>query len=614
MGLFISCLTNPDPISQPTKHASPININANDNHCNNDINTNQDADINNTFQPPQTTNNDDVNGSVQPTFASVSRIQMQLTTNDILTAADLKSFRESQIQNKIENDETNHTNATSLIQNKIDDGYYDETERKLLEHTSRTAKYTVEEQSFIDAMEWKKGDMIGRGAYGTVYMGLNQSSGELMAVKEVQIVPNKGVVKKQNGVRSADQYVQSLESEIAVLSKLSHKNIVKYIGTQRDDKNLYILLEYVSGGSIASLLKTFGSFDESVVKIYTKHILEGLQYLHSHRIIHRDIKGGNILIDNNGVVKLADFGAAKKLADMSEQGQNPKSLHGTPYWMAPEVIKQTGHGRYADIWSLGCTVIEMLTGKPPWHQFKTQVSALFHIASTNKPPQLPPNLSPTARSFILQCLQRNPKHRPNSYKLLQHPFVCNVAKLAIETPNNVSLTMLSPATKQTELEYHADTYEEVNTIESVGDHSSEEIIKQNSDDKNDKMDSFCAIPLLQHHTQPTSINSNAPTQSNKSIRLRSQPSEADRKVIDQYLRAQYKTKRDHLTGEFKDSYVRGHTPDKNSSRNKLRNGQKVDIETVFRSTKVTPHSFNSPMMISDTDASNVMLINADHYM
>lgn len=117
-----------------------------------------------------------------------------------------------------------------------------------------------------------------------------------------------------------------------------------------------------------------------MIRVYSRQILEGLHYLHSHRIVHRDIKGANILIDNNGIAKLADFGAATNLIQSDD---NPKSLHGTPYWMAPEVIHQTGHSRQADIWSLGCTVIEMFTGKPPWNQFKTQVSALFHIGKYN---------------------------------------------------------------------------------------------------------------------------------------------------------------------------------------------------------------------------------------
>ena len=698
MGTAISCLANPDPIQ--SKNTSTKNVNISDNNQINNNNNNSNYNNNNLIS------NDNVNDTLQQqqransSLASISRIQMQLTTNDILTAADLKTFRESQQkndQNNINIPENNNENTNDsdnksnnlLVMDHIDhdDGYYDEKERKLFERRgfASSVSDTMEQQSNISRMEWKKGDMLGRGAYGTVYMGLNQSSGELMAIKEVQIVPNNGAVKNQNGVRGADQYVQSLESEIAVLSKLSHKNIVRYIGTQRDDKNLYIFLEYISGGSIVSLLKTFGSFDENVTKIYTRHILEGLQYLHSHRIIHRDIKGGNILIDNNGIPKLADFGAAKKLADISDTAANPKSLHGTPYWMAPEVIKQTGHGRYADIWSLGCTVIEMLTGKPPWHQFKTQVSALFHIASTNKPPQLPLTLSPIARSFILKCLQRNPKNRLNSYKLLQHPFVKDVV---VDSPQNEftsSLQILnknyvynnnnnnnfSPNNNKSPNNINNVTnYQQINTIESIGDHSSEEIKIINgkktiiNHEETIVNDSISAMPLLNNDTNsnqnnnvnnnknnirrnPNNVNiTNSVDTSSRKLRLRSKPSEADRKVIDQYLIDQYTKRRDHLTGVWHDSYVRGHTPDRNysarnkryspnrnnhnnkgdkSNRNRIRrssngiidanntnnnnnnNNKEVAIETVFRSIKVKPQ-IDSP--INDT---NIILMSAENY-
>lgn len=686
MGSPSSCLSTPDPIHKPSR-TSPQNVNV----------THGQAvrPSTNTFHLPITATDNDPSIR-QGSMASASRIQMQLTTNDILSAADLQSFRESQpqkedgvIHSAAGNSEHDSSEVMDIgVDHDVDDeGYYDERERRLLEQylpLTLQVSSGSESTTSMAAMEWKKGDMLGRGAYGTVYMGLNQFSGELMAVKEVQIVPNNGVVRQQNGVRGADQYVQSLESEIAVLSKLSHPNIVKYIGTQRDDKNLYIFLEYISGGSISSLLKTFGSFDENVVRIYTKQILEGLQYLHCHRIIHRDIKGGNILIDNNGIPKLADFGAAKKLADISDTAANPKSLHGTPYWMAPEVIKQTGHGRHADIWSLGCTVIEMLTGKPPWHQFKTQVSALFHIASTNKPPQLPSSLSPTARSFILKCLQREPRRRWNAFKLLHHPFISSVA---IECPQNVSLQMLSPmkssnvissnsnyqntvspTTSNTDHSQHR--YQQIDTLdtmERLEDHSSDEMPSNHPQRQNH---SVSDVPLLaqQHplHSQYQNKRPSLPLQGNEdlypsngtvprsnshprlsefvespinksSFRFKSRPSEADRKVISQYLIDQYRQKRDHLSGDFKESYVRGHTPDKdhrkrpsplrisnhnshhhhNSVVSRLSAKRQIPtdmaIEAVFRSTRVKPHSAGSiPMESPINDTSNVILMSADN--
>lgn len=131
-------------------------------------------------------------------------------------------------------------------------------------------------------------------------------------------------------------------------------------------------------------------------------------------------QGANILVDNKSVCKLADFGAAASMQDLGEEGG---ALHGTPYWMAPEVVRQSGHGRQADIWSLGATVIEMISGRPPWHQFPTHVAAMLHIATTTEPPELPPDLSPEAQHFIRACFARDPKRRPNADRLLAHPFV-----------------------------------------------------------------------------------------------------------------------------------------------------------------------------------------------
>eukprot|EP00736_Rhodelphis_marinus_P011032 Rmarinus@m.12533 len=197
----------------------------------------------------------------------------------------------------------------------------------------------------------------------------------------------------------------------------------------------------MSGGSLAALVQKFGRFSESIIRRYTRQILDGLNYLHQHGIIHRDIKGGNILVDSNGIVKVADFGAAKQIQNVLTVTEGFKSLTGTPYWMAPEVIRQTGHGRQADIWSLGCTVIEMATGKPPWSQFSTHVSAMFHIAMATEPPDIPDHLSDDAKDFLYLCLKRNPRERPNASKLLEHPFVSDAYQ---STPNPSQMPYISP--------------------------------------------------------------------------------------------------------------------------------------------------------------------------
>ncbi|KAL1548587.1 Mitogen-activated protein kinase kinase kinase npk1 [Salvia divinorum] len=264
-------------------------------------------------------------------------------------------------------------------------------------------------------IRWRKGELIGCGAFGRVHMGMNLDSGELLAVKEVSIAANSASKKTQ-------EYIGELEKEVNLLKNLSHPNIVRYLGTAREEDSLNILLEFVPGGSISSLLGKFGSFPESVIRMYTKQLLLGLEYLHNNKIMHRDIKGANILVDNKGCIKLADFGASKKVEALATM-TNAKSMKGTPYWMAPEVIVQSGHSYSADIWSVGCTVIEMATGKAPWSQQYQEVAALFYVGTTKSHPPIPDHLSLEAKDFLLKCLQKEPDLRATASELLKHPFV-----------------------------------------------------------------------------------------------------------------------------------------------------------------------------------------------
>lgn len=180
-------------------------------------------------------------------------------------------------------------------------------------------------------------------------------------------------------------------------------------------------MEYAVGGSIANLLKKYGQFNEILIRVYTKQILEGLEYLHYHKIIHRDIKGANVLVGNDGVCKLADFGAAKRIIG-EDQGQY-KSLRGTVNYMAPEVMRQDGHGRFADIWSLGCLVVEMATGCPPFSNITNPYAVFLHICNSDKLPELPSELSDSAKDFISKCFKRNPNSRSNVCELLEHAFI-----------------------------------------------------------------------------------------------------------------------------------------------------------------------------------------------
>jgi mitogen-activated protein kinase kinase kinase len=327
-----------------------------------------------------------------------------------------------------------------------------------------------------ERIKWKKGELIGCGSYGRVFLGLNQSTGQLMAVKQLLLpVTYKDDSKISNANRKR---LAKIEHEINLLRSMSCPHIVNYYGVQLDrtndgQKTLDIFLEFVPGGSIASLLTNFGKFGESIARVYTKQILLGLRYLHRHEIVHRDIKGANILVDPSGLCKLADFGASSFIAELVA-AENP-SINGTISWMAPEVIRQESHGNKVDIWSVGCTVVEMLTGKflltshliiiimfgllspllsplfstlfsplfspllspaslplilsltitgkPPWCEFESGMAAMMHIAVTDQPPSLPCNLSSDGKDFMLRCFERDPRRRPSAAQLLRHPFV-----------------------------------------------------------------------------------------------------------------------------------------------------------------------------------------------
>ncbi|KAJ1384997.1 Protein kinase domain [Sesbania bispinosa] len=263
---------------------------------------------------------------------------------------------------------------------------------------------------------WKKGKLLGRGTFGHVYLGFNSESGEMCAMKEVTLFSDDA-----KSMESAKQLMQ----EVHLLSRLRHPNIVQYYGSETVDDKLYIYLEYVSGGSIHKLLQEYGQFGELAIRSYTQQILSGLAYLHAKHTLHRDIKGANILVDPNGRVKLADFGMAKHITGQS----CPLSFKGSPYWMAPEVIKNSnGCSLAVDIWSLGCTVLEMATTKPPWHQYEG-VAAMFKIGNSKELPAIPDHLSNEGKDFVRKCLQRNPRDRPSASDLLDHPFVKCAAPL-----------------------------------------------------------------------------------------------------------------------------------------------------------------------------------------
>jgi len=261
-----------------------------------------------------------------------------------------------------------------------------------------------EVETSLVAGQWQRRKVIGSGTYGCVYEATNRRTGALCAMKEVSIFPDDA--------KSMESLMQ-LGEEIKLLSKFKHENIVQYYGSETTEDGFYIYLEYVHPGSVNKYISQYcGAMTESVVRNFTRHILKGLAFLHSQNIIHRDIKGTNLLVDVNGIVKLADFGIAMHLKR-------------SPYWMAPEVVQATlvkdvSYGLAVDIWSVGCTIIEVFTGKPPWSGLE-EPAAMFKVL--NKDPPIPDNLSSDGKDFLRVCFKRNPAERPTASQLLEHPFI-----------------------------------------------------------------------------------------------------------------------------------------------------------------------------------------------
>ena len=319
-------------------------------------------------------------------------------------------------------------------------------------------------------MRWQQGQFVGGGSFGSVYAAINLDTGNLMAVKEIrlqdpQLIPT---------------IVKQIGDEMGVLAVLDHPNIVSYYGIEVHRDKVYIFMEYCSGGSVAGLLEHGRIEDETVIMVYTLQMLEGLAYLHEAHIVHRDIKPENVLLDHNGLIKYVDFGAAKIIARQGQtimaptstpdpphktdwsnagdgkganapgapRGQPQKTMTGTPMYMSPEVIRgdspATATGKFsgaADIWSLGCVILEMATGRRPWAALDNEWAIMFNIAKGN-PPQMPSpdQLSECGIDFLKRCFERDPNKRSSAAELLQHEWILEIRKLVVaeepETPKS----------------------------------------------------------------------------------------------------------------------------------------------------------------------------------
>uniref|UniRef100_A0A8D2ZX72 non-specific serine/threonine protein kinase n=1 Tax=Scophthalmus maximus TaxID=52904 RepID=A0A8D2ZX72_SCOMX len=262
---------------------------------------------------------------------------------------------------------------------------------------------------------WEIVGELGDGAFGKVYKARNKETDALAAAKVIET--------------KCEEELEDYIVEIDILAKCDHRYIVKLLDAFYHDNKLWIMIEFCPGGAVdATMLELDRGLTEPQIKVVCRQMLEALVYLHSMKIIHRDLKAGNILLMLDGDIKLADFGVSAK---NTKTLQRRDSFIGTPYWMAPEVVmcetmKDAPYDYKADTWSLGITLIELAQIEPPHHELNP-MRVLLKIAKS-EPPTLeqPHKWSQEFKDFLRKALDKNPETRPTAAQLMEHPFVRSV--------------------------------------------------------------------------------------------------------------------------------------------------------------------------------------------
>ncbi|XP_013775829.1 mitogen-activated protein kinase kinase kinase 1-like [Limulus polyphemus] len=271
--------------------------------------------------------------------------------------------------------------------------------------------------TYLEQIHWRKGHLLGTGSFSSCYQARDLRTGTLMAVKQVSFC--------RNSDEEQEKVMDAISEEIVLMAKLDHPNVLRILGATQQSGHYNVFIEWMAGGSVESLLGTYGPFSEQVIVRYTRQVLAGLTYLHDNQIIHRDLKGANLLVDSTGHhLRIADFGAAAKLVSHTTvAGEFKGQLLGTVAFMAPEVLRGENYGRSCDIWSVGCVMIEMGTTKPPWNAdgVFNQLALIFKIGSSTSPPPIPDYFSPVTQDLAFRCLEIISEKRPTAKKLLHHP-------------------------------------------------------------------------------------------------------------------------------------------------------------------------------------------------
>jgi len=274
-------------------------------------------------------------------------------------------------------------------------------------------------KGYVEGIDWFKGPKIGFGGSCSCFQARDVKTGKLMAVKQIHIPPPIGRMVR-------DTCSSSVVSEIHFLRTLDHPNVVKLVGATKGPLFYNIFMEWCPNGTVSRLLQQYGRFEDSVISVYIKQLLEGLRYIHSRRIIHRDIKGSNLLIAKNGKkLKITDFGSAAMLSSSKTfKGEFKDQMTGTIAYMSPEVLRGEHYGRSTDIWGCGCVIVEMCTGAPPWSEnYSNQFSLLYFIGQSSSSPDAPADMNCDMKDMCSLCFNKDPNRRPTAEQLLQHSFV-----------------------------------------------------------------------------------------------------------------------------------------------------------------------------------------------